>query len=143
MEVTGKIKLIANEKSGVNQSTGKEWMMLDLIVTTGSGVSQSTGREWETNVKFDCFGDIAKAVKNYRNVGDEVRVEFNISADEYNEKWYNKLRPTRVELVSGEGSQVVNAQQPKKELDSSNNANATALFPEPEPSNNGADNLPF
>jgi hypothetical protein len=142
--VEGKIKDIMNERGGVSKKTGKEWMGIDFLLISDSG-QRKDGSTWENVIRFECGTDMARAVKEYRKVGDVVKVTFNIYATEWEGRWFNKLSPSKVEKVEKEPShdpvddvtmeqaQKAMAQTQPQQLDAFGDA----------PSDDGSDKLPF
>ncbi len=118
MELTGRVIKLLAEQTGTNG----EWKRRDFVVETD-----------DQYPKKACFSAWAARVADVANLneGDKVKVSFDVNSREYNEKWYNDLRPWKIEKV-GEGSApAAPAGQPVSEGD------AFAAGPE------AGDDLPF
>ncbi len=120
MELTGRVIKLLAEQTGTG--TNGEWKRRDFVVETD-----------DQYPKKACFSAWAARVADVANLneGDKVKVSFDVNSREYNEKWYNDLRPWKIEKV-GEGSApAAPAGQPVSEGD------AFAAGPE------AGDDLPF
>ncbi|MDY5900373.1 MAG: DUF3127 domain-containing protein [Candidatus Limisoma sp.] len=98
MEVVGKIILKLPLQSGVSQA-GNNWKKQEYVLETEDS--------YPKKVHFDFFGD--KADQFPLNVGDRVRLSFDIESREYNGRWYTSIRGWKAEAAAAaaaaEGSQ--------------------------------------
>ena len=83
MELTGKIIAIMETISGPTAHTGHRYMSQDYVLKV-PGI-------FPRHCKFSIFGE--DRIKQFNiHVGEELTVQFNIEAKEYNGKWYNDIR---------------------------------------------------
>ena len=89
MDVVGKLIKVLPEQSG----TGKNgvWRKQDFVLET-------TDQQYPKKACLQAWGDKIDALQNYQ-MGDEIKVSFNIESREYNEKWYNDLRVWKIEAA--------------------------------------------
>ncbi len=80
MEVKGKLIQKVGERNGVAQN-GTEWRRADFLV-------EVPGR-WVTKVMFSVKGDLITRFESL--IGKDVEVSFDISAREYNGRWFNNV----------------------------------------------------
>lgn len=120
MEITGEVLVVLPTKGGVSQK-GNEWALQQFVI-----------REQKENPQTAVLEVFGKDKVNEFNIkqGETIKATFYINADEYQGKWYNRLRVFGVERVEAApaGNNVV-YQKPKKK--------------EPEPEQTGNDGLPF
>lgn len=89
MELIGKIIQVLEERSGVSARTGSEWRM-------GSFVLETTNDRFPRKMVFEVFG--ADKLQQFNiQVGEMVRVSFDIDAREYQGRWYNSIRAWNVD----------------------------------------------
>ena len=89
MEVVGKIILKLPLQSGVSQA-GNNWKKQEYVLETEDS--------YPKKVHFDFFGD--KADQFPVNVGDRVRLSFDIESREYNGRWYTSIRGWKAEAAA-------------------------------------------
>ena len=93
MKVEGRILHIMDVKSGVSKN-GKNWKTVDFVVEIPG--------QYPKKVCFNLFGEErVGAFCDTCNVQDEVIVNFEIDAQEYLGKWYNKVSAWKVEKIGG------------------------------------------
>lgn len=88
MEITGKIILVLPEVTGLSKS-GNSWKKREYVL--------ETQESYPRKVHFDFFGD--KADQYILNLGDTVRLSFDIESREYNGRWYTSIRGWKAEKV--------------------------------------------
>ncbi len=119
MEVEGKIIAFIGERSGVSKA-GNPWKTKEYVL--------ETKESFPKKIAFDFFGD--RADQFPLNVGDEIRLSFDIESREYQGRWYTSIRGWKSEpLTAAAGAPVP----------------PTSVVPPPpvvEPAGNGED-LPF
>lgn len=98
MEIVGKIILKLPLQSGVSQA-GNNWKKQEYVLETEDS--------YPKKVHFDFFGD--KADQFPLNVGDRVRLSFDIESREYNGRWYTSIRGWKAEPATAEAPQQVAA----------------------------------
>lgn len=91
MEATGKIIAALEPKSGVSQSTGKPWKVVQYVL--------ETQESYPRHVVFEVFGEDRLQQFNIQT-GEELTVAFDIDAREYNGRWYNQLKAWKVERAA-------------------------------------------
>ena len=97
MELIGKAIAALQVKSGVSQRTGEQWQSREYVI--------ETQEQYPKRMCFEVFGIDKLKEFNIRN-NDLIKVHFDISAREYNGKWYNSIRAWKVEHVNPDGSVV-------------------------------------
>ena len=130
MQFTGKAIAALPVKSGVSQRTGEQWQSREYVI--------ETQEQFPKKMCFEVFGTDKLKEFNIRN-NDLIKVHFDITAREYNGKWYNSVRAWKVEHVNTDGSVV-----------GSTSAEPVAQAPAPAPAPAAApaaheseDDLPF
>ena len=142
MDLTGKIIAILPASSGVSARTGSSWMSQDYVIEVPGSFPRK--------MLFRVFGE--DRIKQFNiQAGEEVTVQFDIDAHEYNGRWYNDIRAYNV--MRGQPAQEVPqattvapvgaAPFPPQQAEAA--APSAAPFP-PAPEaagENAADDLPF
>ena len=95
MELIGKAIAALPVKSGVSQRTGEQWQSREYVI--------ETQEQYQKRICFEVFGTDKLKEFNIRN-NDLIKVHFDITAREYNGKWYNSIRAWNVEHVNQDGS---------------------------------------
>ena len=95
MEIIGKAIAALPVKSGVSQRTGEQWQSREYVI--------ETQEQYPKKMCFEVFGTEKLKEFNIRN-NDLIKVHFDITAREYNGKWYNSIRAWKVEHVNQDGS---------------------------------------
>lgn len=89
MELIGKIIQVLPERGGTSARTGSEWRL-------GSYVLETTTDRFPRKMVFEVFG--ADKLQQFNiQVGEMVRVCFDIDAHEYQGRWYNSIRAWNVD----------------------------------------------
>lgn len=133
MEVTGKIIFALPEMSGVSKA-GNTWKKREYVLET-----QET---YPRKIHFDFFGE--RADQFPLNVGDTIKLSFDIESREYNGRWFTSIRGWKAEpATAGMG-----APMPAAPMAGAGQAfpeppaqTVPGGFPAPEPS--ATDDLPF
>ena len=97
LEITGKIEKFLEVKKFPKKTGEGEWVTQDYIVTTDE--------KYNNLYCLNVFGE--EAVENltkYNNVGDNVKVQFNVNTREVEGKYYTGLSSWRIEKVEGVGT---------------------------------------
>ena len=97
MEIIGKAIAALPVKSGVSQRTGEQWQSREYVI--------ETQEQYQKRICFEVFGTDKLKEFNIRN-NDLIKVHFDITAREYNGKWYNTIRAWKVDHVSQDGPVV-------------------------------------
>ena len=87
MDVTGKIIVALPEFNGVSQATGKAWKKREYVLET-----QET---YPRKIFFSFWGE--RADQYPLQVGQVVKVSFDIDSREYNGRWYVDIRAWKAE----------------------------------------------
>ena len=102
MELTGKIIVVQEAKSGTSSKTGNPWMMQEFVIEMPG--------QYPRHCAFTVFGEDRIKQMNIQN-GEDLTVQFDIDAREYNGKWYNDFRAYNVIR----GQQIPQPVQPAKD----------------------------
>ncbi len=126
MEVTGKIIVALPEMSGTSRA-GNVWKKREYVLET-----QET---YPRKIHFDFFGE--RADQFPLNVGDTIKLSFDIESREYNGRWFTSIRGWKSEPATGApmSAPAPTAGQAFPEPP------AAPAFPASEPS--ATDDLPF
>lgn len=100
MEIQGKITAILPERTGV--SARGEWKSQEFIITTQE--------QYPRKICFQVFG--ADKIASFAlQVGQTVNVGFDISAREYQGRYYNQLNAWKVDHLDAQQQQTAPPQQ--------------------------------
>ena len=123
MELTGKIIAVMPAKSGVSTKTGNNWMTQEYVIEVPG--------QYPKRCAFSVFGEDRIKQFNLQS-GDDVTIQFDIDAREFNGRWYNDVRVYNV--IRGQVQQPV--------VTNTSVASSSSPFPE-ETQNADGDELPF
>lgn len=87
MELTGRIIAVQEVKSGTSSKTGNPWMMQEYVIEVPG--------QYPRHCAFTVFGEDRIKQLNIQ-MGEDLTVQFDIDAREYNAKWYNDFRAYNV-----------------------------------------------
>lgn len=80
MKIEGKIIAVLNEQRGTSK-TGKEWRKVDYVIQTDGQYPKKC-----------VFSVLNEKIENFGlKIGQDVDLEIDIDAREYNGKWYNSI----------------------------------------------------
>lgn len=129
MEVEGKIILDLGGRSGTSKA-GNPWKTREYVLET---INESFPRK----IAFDFFGD--KADLYPLNVGDMVKLSFDIESREYQGRWFTSIRGWKAEAINP-GTPAAATAAPATPA-----APAGIVPPPPvvEPMANNSEDLPF
>lgn len=123
MELTGKIIAVMPAKSGVSTKTRNNWMTQEYVIEVPG--------QYPKRCAFSVFGEDRIKQFNLQS-GDDVTIQFDIDAREFNGRWYNDVRVYNV--IRGQVQQPV----------VTNTSVASSSSPSPEETQNAdGDELPF
>ena len=123
MELTGKIIAVLPANSGVSQRTGNAWMSQEYVIEVPG--------QFPRKCVFRLFGEDRIKQFNIQN-GEELTIQFDIDAHEYNGRWFNEIRAYNV--IRGGGAAVAGAGA----------VAVAAAAPAPvAPAEDASDDLPF
>ena len=87
MELTGKIIAVMPAKSGVSIKTGNNWMTQEYVIEVPG--------QYPKRCAFSVFGE--ERIKQFNiQSGEEITIQFDIEAREFNGRWYNDVRAYNV-----------------------------------------------
>ncbi len=92
MVFEGKIIAVLPEKGGVSSRTGNEWKVQEYVIEESAAV------QYPRRMCFEVFGADRIAQFNIQ-VGQELRVSFDIDANQWQDRWFNRIRAWKVEPV--------------------------------------------
>lgn len=135
MELTGRIIAVMEPRSGVSARTGNSWMTQEYVLEVPG--------QYPKRCVFNLFGEDRIKQFNIQN-GEDLTVQFDIDAREYQGRWFNDIRAYNV--IRGQVPQaaapVVSPFPPAQSQPDA----STAPFPpaqEPAAEGSSADDLPF
>ena len=138
MDLTGKVIAILPANSGVSARTGNAWMSQEYVIEVPG--------QYPRKMLFRIFGE--DRIKQFSiQPGEEITVQFDIDAHEYNGRWFNEIRAYNI-LRGQAGGSIPAAtpfppQQPAAQGAAPQAANAP-FPPAQEPAGDSpADDLPF
>lgn len=132
MEIIGKAIAALSVKSGVSQRSGEQWQSREYVI--------ETQEQYPKKICFEVFGTDKLKEFNIRS-NDLIKVYFDISAREYNGKWYNSIRAWKVEHVNPQSQTTETTQvQTSAPVQAQAPAPAPAAAPAAQESE---DDLPF
>ena len=144
MDLTGKIIAIMEAQSGVSARTGNSWMSQDYVIEVPG--------QFPRRMVFRIFGE--DRIKQFAiQPGEEVTVQFDIDAHEYQGRWFNDIRAFNI-IRGGQMAGTVPAAtpfppaggaQPAAPAPSAAPQPSAAPFPPAQEASaeNSADDLPF
>ena len=136
MDLTGKVIAIMEPRSGVSQRSGNAWMTQEYVIEVPG--------QYPRKMVFNIFGE--DRIKQFNiQAGEEITVQFDIDAREYNGRWFNDIRAWNI--LRGQPAQAVPAATPfPPQQDAMSQQSAASPFPPMQESATGegaADDLPF
>ena len=97
LKVTGTITKVLEVEQGTSKA-GKEWQKLSFILDTKT--------EYNNIYCFEMFGEEkVNQFNQYNKVGDEVEVSFNVSTNEWKDKYFTTLSAWKVFKATAEAQQ--------------------------------------
>ena len=137
MDLTGKVIAILPASSGVSQRTGNPWMSQDYVIEVPG--------QYPKKCLFRVFGE--DRIKQFNiQMGEDITVQFDIDAHEFNGRWFNDIRAYNVQrgavVPPVAGAPEASPFPPQQTM---GGADATSPFPPAqEPAGEGStDDLPF
>ena len=137
MELTGRIIAVMEPRSGVSARTGNSWMTQEYVIEVPG--------QYPKRCVFNIFGE--DRIKQFNiQMNEDITIQFDIDAREYNGRWYNDIRAYNV--VRGQAAPMVGAPMAGAPVASpfppQQTAAAAPFPPAQEPASEGcADDLPF
>ena len=88
MDLTGRIIAVLQAQSGVSARTGNSWMSQDYVIEVPG--------QYPRRCVFRIFGE--DRIKQFNlQMNEDVTVQFDIDAHEYQGRWFNGIRAFRVD----------------------------------------------
>lgn len=135
MEIEGKIIAVMPAQGGVSARTGNSWKSQDYVI--------ETHEQYPKKCVFRVFGEDKIANMNIQ-IGEELRVSFDIDAHEYQGRWFNDVRAWKVDRIDPAAAQAAAQGVQPFPAPEAAAAPAPAPFPPAQPATEGsADDLPF
>ena len=137
MDLTGKIIAVLPANSGVSARTGNPWMSQEYVIEVPG--------QYPRRCLFRIFGE--DRIKQFNvQQGEDLTVQFDIDAHEYNGRWFNEIRAYNIvrggmvpPVAGGQDAAPFATQQ-----SAAPQASAAPFPPAQEPAAEGsADDLPF
>ena len=136
MEVTGKIILALPEMTGVSKA-GNPWKKREYVL--------ETFESYPRKIHFDFFGE--KADQFQLQVGQNIKLSFDIESREYNGRWFTSIRGWKVDPADGDAQAPTAAYAAPAAAYGAPAAPATAVPgavpPPPSPAASTEEDLPF
>jgi len=128
LEVEGKLVQLLDKRSGVS-ANGTNWTSQDFVIEIPG--------QYPTNAVFNVYGD--RVQLDQFQVGEYIKVSFDIRGREYQGKWYNTLNCWKIERP---GATQPGAAQPAAAPQAAAPAPTAPTGPAETPQQ-GGDDLPF
>ena len=128
LEVEGKLVQLLDKRSGVS-ANGTNWTSQDFVIEIPG--------QYPTNAVFNVYGD--RVQLDQFQVGEYIKVSFDIRGREYQGKWYNTLNCWKIERP---GATQPGATQPAAAPQAAAPAPTAPTGPAETPQQ-GGDDLPF
>ncbi len=90
MEFTGKIIAILPAKEGVSNRTGNKWKAQEFVI------EDSISSQYPRRMCFEVFGEDRINQFNIQ-MGEQLTVSFDIDANQWQDRWFNRIRAWKVE----------------------------------------------
>jgi len=84
MDLTGTITVVMPAQSGVSQRSGNPWMSQDYVLEVPA--------QYPKRMVFRIFGEDRIKQFNIQQGEQNVTIQFDIDAHEYNGRWFNEIR---------------------------------------------------
>ena len=89
LEITGKVVKVLTLETGEGK-TGNTWTKQGFVIETED--------QYPKKICFNAWGDKVQQVGKMKE-GDKVKVSFDASSREYNERWFTDLSPWKIESL--------------------------------------------
>ena len=138
MDLTGKVIAIMEARGGVSARTGNSWMTQEYVIEMPG--------QYPRKMMFNIFGE--DRIKQFNiQPGEEITVQFDIDAREYNGRWFNDIRAYNVvPAVAGQAPVAAAPVAGAAPFPPQQATAANSPFPpaqEPATEGSPADDLPF
>lgn len=92
MELTGKIIQVLEARGGTSPRTGNPWKVQSYVLE----IEEQNNSQYPRRMVFEVFGEDRIQNMNIQ-IGQNLRVSFDIDAREYQGRWFNSIRAWKVE----------------------------------------------
>ena len=138
MDLTGKVIAVLQAQSGVSSRTGNPWMSQEYVLEVPG--------QYPRKMVFRIFGE--DKIKQFNiQAGEEITVQFDIDAHEWNGRWFTDIRAFDVRQVDPNAAPAPQAAAPMMQnvAAPAADANPAAPFPPQQEAAAGeaTDDLPF
>ena len=96
MEIEGRIINVLEKQEGTSNRTGNRWASQEYVIETHD--------QYPRKCCFRVFGEDRINAMNIQ-VGEELRVSFDVDAREYQGRWYNTLTAWKVDRIDPAAAQ--------------------------------------
>ena len=103
LEITGKLIQKLPMQSGTSARTGSSWQKQEFVIETGD--------QFPRKICANLWGDKADQLNQY-NIGDMMKVSFDLESREFNGKWYTDVKAWKIERPQAEGMPEPQAYNP-------------------------------
>ncbi len=138
MELTGTIIAVMPVRSGVSQRTGNTWATQEYVIEVPG--------QFPKRCVFTIFGEDRIKQFAIQQGEQNLTVQFDIDAHEYNGRWFNEIRAYNV-LRANQQAQAPAAEQPAQQqqdmFGGQQQAAAPAQDPLPPQQTDESSDLPF
>ena len=84
MEITGNVIAVLPAQGGVSQRSGNAWMRQEYVIEVPG--------QYPRRMCFSIFGEDRIKQFNLHQGEQNITVQFDVDAREYNGRWYNEIR---------------------------------------------------
>ncbi|MDR0893486.1 MAG: DUF3127 domain-containing protein [Mediterranea sp.] len=103
MEFTGKIIAVLQPKGGVSKNTGNEWKAQEYVIENHD--------QYPRKMCFEVFG--ADKIDQFNiQMSEELTVSFDIDCNQWQDRWFNRIRAWKVERVGATAPMATGAPVP-------------------------------
>ena len=88
MDITGTIIAVMPAQSGTSSKTGNTWMRQSYVLEVPG--------QWPRHMTFDIFGEDRIKQFNLHQGEQNITVQFDIDAHEFQGRWFNEIRAYNV-----------------------------------------------
>lgn len=132
MDLTGKVIAVMEPRGGVSARTGNSWMAQEYVIEVPG--------QYPRKMLFNIFGE--DRIKQFNiQLNEEITVQFDIDAREYNGRWFNDIRAYNI--IRGQQQTAPMGGQPFPPQAAPQPAPAPFAAQEPVSSEGSNDDLPF
>lgn len=102
MELSGKVIVVLPAKEGKSKM-GNDWKAQEYVI--------ETHEQYPRKMVFSVFG--ADKINQFNiQMGEEITVQFDIDAREWNGRWFNSIRAWRIDRAQQPAAQPAQQSQP-------------------------------